>query len=145
MTIKSFAPHLFRAVWTLSASRQYLVFISGSPAEEPGCNPVPGVPEGGDPDPDVPDPDVPDPDVPLEEEPGPDVPEDEEPGAGVLEETPGDEVPDDWGFPDEEAVFLDVRERTMETVLARVLSPVEALATSLYTYFFPLTFAFLSR
>ena len=113
--------------------------------EEPGCDPVPGVPEGVDPGPDVPDPDVPDPDVPLEEEPEPAVPEDEEPGAGVLEETPDDDVPDDWGFPDEEAVFLDVRERTMETVLARVLSPVEALATSLYLYFFPLASAFLSR
>ena len=90
MTIKSFDPHLFRAAWTLSASRQYLVFISGSPVEEPGCDPVPGVPEGVDPDPDVPDPGV-----PLEEEPEPAVPEDEEPGAGVLEETPGDEVPDD--------------------------------------------------
>ena len=140
MTIKSFAPHLFRAVWTLSASRQYLVFISGSPAEEPGCNPVPGVPEGVDPEPDVPDPEL-----PLEEEPEPDVPEDEEPDVEELEEVPDDGLPDDWGFPDEEAVFLDVRERTMETTLARVLSPVEALATSLYTYFFPLAFAFLSK
>ena len=97
--------------------------------EGPDCEPLPDVPEDEEPD----------------CEPVPDVPEDEEPDVEELEEdVPEDGVPDEPGFPEEEAVFLEVRDRTMETVLARVLSPVDAFATSLYLYFFPFTFAFLS-